>query len=126
PRGGGGQTDFFIVTGDARDDGWTELRCAATDHPIGLRKIMPGLAALSDRESSFAHLALADRQHASLEHQPRAQRAPIVAFGAPSRLSDAFDVEPKLHHYHRADIEHLGGLGQRPRPGPWAKALPER
>src|SRR5207244_4260945 len=98
PRSGGEQTGFFIVAGDARNDGWTVFQRCGADHQIGLRKTMPGLAALSDWQLPLEHIALA---------------------GAPSRLSDALDIEPNLRQYHRADIEHLGGLGQRPRFGPW-------
>jgi hypothetical protein len=35
-----------------------------------------------------------------------AQRGPIVGLGAPSRLSDAFDVEPNLR-YHDALVSSI-------------------
>jgi hypothetical protein len=47
------------------------------------------------------HDALAEPQDASLHHRRRPQRGPIIGFGAPCRLSEAFDVEPNLR-YHQA------------------------
>jgi hypothetical protein len=70
---------------------WAKRRCRSDE--IGLRIRVPGLAAVFDEQTPFEHHVFTDGEHTLLEYRPHSMSEPIVQFGAPRRIVNAFDAE---------------------------------
>jgi hypothetical protein len=66
---------------------------------------MPGLAAFLDQQPPFEYDIFTDGQDAIVEHRPHLVCEPVIEFGAPIGVCDAFDAEPEFGERDGADIE---------------------